>query len=91
MEERLTRGEGKVRGGRQTYSARHLIDLAGSACLSSMICVARKTHVTCCTWFNASRDSNRVLTATWRRRATMSPSNRHGCGVSEAGVAGTCA
>ena len=45
MEERLTRGEGKVRGGRQTYSARHLIDLAGSACLSSMICVARKTHV----------------------------------------------
>ena len=41
MEERLTRGEGKVRGGRQTYSARHLIDLAGSACLSSMICVAR--------------------------------------------------
>ena len=45
MEERLTRGEGKVRGGRQTYSARHLIDLAGSACLSSMICVERKTHV----------------------------------------------
>ena len=45
MEERLTRGEGKVRGGRRTYSARHLIDLAGSACLSSMICVARKTHV----------------------------------------------
>ena len=45
MEERLTRGEGKVRGGRQTYSARHLIDLAGSACLSSMICVARNTHV----------------------------------------------
>ena len=39
MEERLTRGEGKVRGGRRTYSARHLIDLAGSACLSSMICV----------------------------------------------------
>ena len=45
MEERLTRGEGKVRGGRQTYSARHLIDLAGSACLSSMICVARNTQV----------------------------------------------
>ena len=45
MEERLTRGEGKVRGGRRTYSARHLIDLAGSACLSSMICVARNTHV----------------------------------------------
>ena len=45
MEERLTRGEGKVRGGRQTYSARHLIDLAGSAFLSSMICVARNTHV----------------------------------------------
>ena len=45
MEERLTRGEGKVRGGRQTYSARHLIDLAGSACLSSMISVARNTHV----------------------------------------------
>ena len=45
MEERLTRGEGKVRGGRRAYSARHLIDLAGSACLSSMICVARKTHV----------------------------------------------
>ena len=45
MEERLTRGEGKVRGGRQTYSARHLIDLAGSACLSSMICVERNTHV----------------------------------------------
>ena len=45
MEERLTRGEGKVRGGWQTYSARHLIDLAGSACLSSMICVARNTHV----------------------------------------------
>ena len=45
MEERLTRGEGKVRGGRQAYSARHLVDLAGSACLSSMICVARKTHV----------------------------------------------
>ena len=34
-----------MRGGRQTYSARHLVDLAGSACLSSMICVARKTHV----------------------------------------------
>ena len=45
MEERLTRGEGNVRGGRQTYSARHLIDLAGSACLSSMICVARNTQV----------------------------------------------
>ena len=45
MEERLTRGEGKVRGGRQTYSARHLIDLAGSACLSSMICTGRFTQV----------------------------------------------
>ena len=45
MEERLTRGEGKVRGGRRTYSARHLIDLAGSACLSSMICVERKTGI----------------------------------------------
>ena len=42
MEERLTRGEGKVRGGRQAYSARHLIDLAGSACLSSMICVLQR-------------------------------------------------
>ena len=40
MQERLTRGEGKVRGGRQTYPARHLVDLAGSACLSSMICTA---------------------------------------------------
>ena len=49
VEERLTRGEGKVRGGRQTYSARHLIDLAGSACWSSMIFTAcftaRFTHV----------------------------------------------
>ena len=45
MEERLTRGEGNVRGGRQTYSARHLIDLAGSACWSSMICTGRFTHV----------------------------------------------
>ena len=45
MEERLTRGEGKVRGGRQTYSARHLIDLAGSACLSSMIFTGRFTQV----------------------------------------------
>ena len=45
MEERLTRGEGKVRGGRQTYSARHLIDIAGSACLSSMICTGRFTQV----------------------------------------------
>ena len=45
MEERLTRGEGKVRGGRQTYSARHLVDLAGSACLSSMIYSGRFTHV----------------------------------------------
>ena len=45
MEERLTRGEGKVRGGWQTYSARHLIDLAGSACLSSMIFTGRFTQV----------------------------------------------
>ena len=45
MEERLTRGEGKVRGGRQTYSAHHLIDLAGSACWSSMIFTGRFTHV----------------------------------------------
>ena len=45
MEERLTRGEGKVRGGRQTYSASNLIDLAGLACWSSMIFTARFTHV----------------------------------------------
>ena len=38
---------------------------------------------------NASRDSIRVLTATRRRCATVSPSGRHGCALAEAAVAGT--
>ena len=90
MQERLTRGEGKVRGGRQTYSARHLIDLAGSACWSSMIFTGAglRMYLLC---FNALRDSNRVCLGACTRRAARRPSYRHGCGVSEAGVAGTCA
>ena len=39
--------------------------------------------------FNASCFSHRVWTATWRRRATMSPSGRHGHAVPEAAVGGT--
>ena len=98
MQERLTRDEGKVRGGRQTYSARHLIDLAGSACLSSMICVARKTHVPAVLQ-RVSRYAIRTGFG-WLlpfgahghdvRAHAMCPSYRHGCGVAEAAVAGTC-
>ena len=39
--------------------------------------------------FNALRDSSRVLTGTRRRRATVSPTSRHGRGVPEAAVGGT--
>ena len=43
-------------------------------------------YLLCC---NASCVSHRTWTATWRRRATMSPSGRHGHALAEAAVAGT--
>ena len=39
--------------------------------------------------FNASSFSHRVLTGTWRRRATRCPSYRHGRAVPEAASGGT--
>ena len=45
IKEMLTRCDSKVCDGRRTWSARHLVDLTGSACGSAEICYERWTHV----------------------------------------------
>ena len=45
IKEMLTRGDPKVGGGRQTKSARHLVDLIGSTRRPALIYYARWTHV----------------------------------------------
>ena len=45
IKEMLTRGDPKVGGGRQTKSARHLVDLIGSTRRPALIYYACWTHV----------------------------------------------